>query len=73
MPQPAAALSITNMMNPHLFFFALSISFLVVALALPCIKPVGLLTCASKGIIFHLCLSRLVLERNKTHDREIAL
>ena len=21
MPQPAAALSITNMMNPHLFFF----------------------------------------------------
>ena len=73
MPQPAAALSITNMMNPHLFFFALSISFLVVALALPCIKPVGLLPCASKGIIFHLCLSRLVLERNKTHDPEIAL
>ena len=73
MPQLEAALSITNMMNPHLFFFALSISFLVVALALPCIKPVGLLPCASKGIIFHLCLSRLVLERNKTHDREIAL
>ena len=72
MSQPAVALSITNMMNPHLFFcLSLSISFLLVALALPYGRPVGLSPCASKGIIFHLCLRRLVL--NKTHDREIPL
>ena len=53
------------------FFFALSISFLLVALVLPCGKPVGLSPCASKGTIYHLGLSRPVL--NKTHDREIAL
>ena len=42
MSQPAAALSITNMMNPHLFFcLSLSISFLLVALALACGKPVS--------------------------------
>ena len=35
MPQPAAALSITNMVNPHLFFFALSISSLLARL--PCL------------------------------------
>ena len=40
MPQPAAALSITNMMNPHLFF-TISISFLLVAHALTCGQPVG--------------------------------
>ena len=58
----------------HIFFFSLSphlFSFLLVALALPCSKPVGLSPCACKWIIYHLCLSRPVL--NKTHDREIAL
>ena len=39
MPQPAAVLSITNLMNPH--FFSL-FRFLLVAWALPCSKPVGL-------------------------------
>ena len=76
MSQPAAALSFTNMMNPHLFFFApfffaLSISYLLVARVLPCSKPVGHIHVPAKGIIFHLYLRRLVL--NKTHDREIAL
>ena len=37
MPQPAVALSNTNMMSPQLFFFVLlSISFLLVARGLPC-------------------------------------
>ena len=71
MPQPAAALSITNMMNPHLFFFRSFHFFSSRPLALPCGKPVGLSPCASKGTIYHLGLSRPVL--NKTHDREIAL
>ena len=72
MSQPAAALSFTNMMNPHLFFFrSFSLSFLLVALAMACDKPVGLSPCASKGIFFHHCLRRLVL--NRTHDREIPL
>ena len=65
MPQPSAALSITNMMNPHLFFFTLSISFFLVAHALPCGKLVGLFPCASKGIIHHLCLRQLVLNKTK--------
>ena len=55
------------------FFFAFSMSSLLVALSLPCGKPVGLPPYVSKGIIFHVCLRRLVLERNKTYDREIAL
>ena len=76
MSQPAVALSFTNIMNPHLFFFApfffaLSISYLLVARVLPCSKPVGHIHVPAKGIIFHLYLRRLVL--NKTHDREIAL
>ena len=72
MSQPAAALSFTNMMNPHLFFFrSFSLSFLLVALAMACDKPVGLSPCASKGIFFHHCLRRLVL--NRTHHREIPL
>ena len=71
MSQPAAALSFTNMMNPHLFFLSFSLSFLLVALAMACDKPVGLSPCASKGIFFHHCLRRLVL--NRTHDREIPL
>ena len=36
MPQPAAALSITNMMNPHLFFFSL-FPFLFLSSHLPCL------------------------------------
>ena len=36
-----------------------------------CDKPVGLSPCASKGIFFHHCLRRLVL--NRTHHREIPL
>jgi len=43
MPQLAAALSITNMMNPH-FFFSLFL-FLLVAHALSCGKPVSLFMC----------------------------
>ena len=67
MPQTAAVLSITNMMNPHLFFFfALSISFLLVAHALPCGKPVCLSPCACKGIIYHLCLRRLAFTKHMT-------
>ena len=70
MPQPAAALSFTNMMNPHLFFFALSISFLLFPHALPCGKPVGPFMCLPRGN-FIFCLRRLAFYR--THDREIAL
>ena len=58
--------------EPTSFFFVVSISFLLVARVL-CSKPVGLPPCVSKGIFFHVCLRRLVLERNKTYDREIAL
>ena len=72
-PQPAANLWMTNMMNPRLsfIFFAFSISFLLVACALHCGRPVGLSPFCSKGNIFHVCLRRLVL--HETHDREIAL
>ena len=56
----------------QIFFFFRSFHFFSSRpLALPCGKPVGLSPCASKGTIYHLGLSRPVL--NKTHDREIAL
>ena len=72
MPQLEAALSITNMMNPHLFFcLSLSISFLLVALALACGKPVYLSPCYFVELFFIFCLRRLAFY--KTDDREIAL
>ena len=71
MSQPAAALSFTNMMNPHLFFsFSIFISFLFIARALPwgiAYRPLHVL--AKSFFIF--CLRRLAFY--KTHDREIAL
>ena len=70
MPQPTAALSITNMDETHIFFFALSISFLVPH-DLPCSKPVSLVMFLQ--VIYYLRLCRLVWKRNKMHDREIAL
>ena len=57
--------------EPTSFFFRSFHSFLFFARAMACDKPVGLSPCASKGIFFHHCLRRLVL--NKTHDREIPL
>ena len=72
MSQPAAALSSTNMMNSHLFFcLSLSISFLLVALALACGKPVSLSPCYFVELFFIFCLRRLAFY--KTDDREIAL
>ena len=70
MPQPAVALSITNMMNLH-YFFAFS-PFLFFLSSVPClvVLPIGPFMCLPRGI-FYFCLRRLVL--NKTHDREIAL
>ena len=65
MSQPAAALSFTNMMNPHLFFFrSFSLSFLLVALAMACDKPVGLSPCASKGIFFSSLSPSTCVEQN---------
>ena len=54
------------------FFFALSISFLLVPHVLPCSKPTGLVMCL-QVCFYYLRLCRLVLKRNKMHDREIAL
>ena len=51
--------------EPTSFFFTLSISFFLVAHALPCGKLVGLFPCASKGIIHQLCLRQLVLNKTK--------
>ena len=69
MSQPAVALSFTNIMNPHLFFFApfffaLSISYLLVARVLPCSKPVGHIHVPAKGIIFHLYPPSTCVEQN---------
>ena len=76
MSQPAAALSFTNMMNPHLFFFffALSPFLFFSSRVLHCRKPVRLFACQQGNYHhynFHLCLRRIVL--NKTHNREIPL
>ena len=58
--------------EPTSFFISLlPFLFFLSHVPLPRSKPVGLSQCACKGIIYHLCLRRLAL--NKTHDREIAL
>ena len=58
-PQVAAALSITNMMNPPFFFRLLSISSLLVALALPCGKSIGLFMWKKRNY-YHLFLVNCV-------------
>ena len=73
MSQPAAALSFTNMMNPHLFFFTLSPFVFFSSRVLHCRKPVRLFACQQGHYFSSLspstCVEQSARPRNSIEKR----